>query len=173
MHWGDGIEAYVTPVAADEVGIALLWPGDGGRYGDHLARFPALAERLAGAARSSEVAGAGPFWQRARRRFASGVALVGDAAGYTDAVTGEGITLALHGASALARAVAERRSLADYAAEWRRLSRAHRAFAALLGFGVEHARLRRAVFAAFASAPAAFETLLRLAAGEPMLRSAP
>jgi flavin-dependent dehydrogenase len=172
VHWEDGIEAYVTPVAADEVGVALLWGGDGGRYDEHLARFPALAERLTGAARSSEVAGAGPFWQRARRRFAPGVALVGDAAGYTDAVTGEGITLALHGASALARAVADRRPLADYAAEWRRLSRAHRAFAALLGFGVEHARLRRAAFAALASAPAAFEALLQLAAGEPTLRSA-
>ena len=166
VHWGDAIEAYVTPVAADEVGVALLWSGGGGRFGDHLARFPALAERLAGAEPTSEVLGSGPFWQRARRRVAPGVALVGDAAGYTDAVTGEGITLALHCADALARVVAERRPLSSYEAHWRRLSRAHRAFAALLRVGVEHPRLRRAAFRALETAPTAFEALLRRAAGE-------
>lgn len=166
VHWGDGAEAYVTPVAPDEVGIALLWRGDGGDYDSLLARFPALAARVAGAVPVSEARGAGPFWQGARRRFAESVALVGDAAGYTDAVTGEGLTLALHGAEALARVIAEERPLAEYERAWLRLSRAHRAFAALLGFGVAHPRTRRAAFAALAAAPTAFEALLRLAAGE-------
>ena len=166
VHWGDTAEAYVTPVATDEVGVALLWSGDGGRYRDHLARFPAVVARLAGAEPVSEVRGSGPFWQGARRRVAPGVALVGDAAGYTDAVTGEGITLALHCAAALARVVAERRPLADYELAWRRLSRPHRAFAALLGFGVAHPRLRRAAFRVLEAAPIAFEALLRVAAGE-------
>ncbi|HVN38389.1 MAG TPA: hypothetical protein VMW19_09510 [Myxococcota bacterium] len=94
------------------------------------------------------------------------MALVGDAAGYTDAVTGEGITLALHCAAALARVVAERRPLEEYERAWRRLSRTHRAFAALLSFGVEHPRLRRAAFRALGAAPRAFEALLRSAAGE-------
>jgi flavin-dependent dehydrogenase len=167
VHWGDGIEAYVTPVAPDEVGVALLWSGDGGRFADLLLRFPALVERLAAAEPVSELRGSGPFWQRARRRVAPGVALVGDAAGYTDAVTGEGITLALHCADALARVVAERRPLSEYEAHWRRLSRAHRTFAALLRVGVERPRLRRAAFRALAAAPSVFEALLRRAAGEP------
>ncbi|HXK26390.1 MAG TPA: NAD(P)/FAD-dependent oxidoreductase [Myxococcota bacterium] len=166
VHWCDSAEAYVTPVAADEVGVALLWSADGGGYRELLARFPALARRLAHAEPSSELRGSGPFWQRTRRRFAAGVALVGDAAGYTDAVTGEGITLALHCAAVLARVVAERRPLAEYERAWRRLSRTHRAFAALLGFGVEHPRLRRAAFRALEVAPRAFEVLLRSAAGE-------
>lgn len=166
VHWGDGVEAYVTPVAADEVGVALLWRGDGGSYQEHLARFPELALRLAAAVPSSEVRGAGPFWQLARRRYADGVALVGDAAGYTDAVTGEGITLALLSADALAETIAERWPLARYEAAWRRLSRAHRAFAALLGLGVAHSQLRRVAFRALAAAPRSFEVLLRMAAGE-------
>jgi flavin-dependent dehydrogenase len=167
VHWNDAIEAYVTPVAHDEVGVALLASGEGGRFEDRLARFPALAERLANAGPVSELRGSGPFWQRARRRFAHGVALVGDAAGYTDAVTGEGITLALRCAEALAGVVAERRPLAEYEAHWRRLSRAHRAFAVLLGLGVEHPRLRRAAFRALEATPSLFEALLRRAAGEP------
>ncbi len=164
--WSDGVEAYVTPVAPDEVCVALLWRGDGGSHQEHLARFPELAARLASAAPASEVRGAGPFWQRARRRFASGVALVGDAAGYTDAVTGEGITLALQCAEALAAVIAERRPLADYEAAWRQASRAHRVFAALLGFGIDHPRSRRVAFRAFEVVPRAFEILLRAAAGE-------
>jgi len=166
VHWGDGAEAYVTPVARDEVGVALLWHGDGGSYAALLARFPALAARLADAEPTSDARGAGPFWQRARRRFVGRVALVGDAAGYTDAVTGEGITLALRSAGALADVIAAGAPLAEYEHAWRRLSRAHRAFAALLGFGVAHPRPRRVAFAALAAAPNAFQALLRVAAGE-------
>ena len=114
----------------------------------------------------SRVRGAGPFWQRARARTTEAVALVGDAAGYTDAVTGEGITLALRCADALAEIIATGAPLARYEAAWWRLSRVHRTFAALLGFGVAHPGLRRAAFAALATVPAAFEGLLRIAADE-------
>ena len=168
VHWGEAAEAYVTPVAADEVGVALLGRDDGGSYTERLARFPMLAARLARAEAVSESRGAGPFWQRARARHAGAVALVGDAAGYTDAVTGEGITLGLLGAQALASTIAAGEPLERYDAAWRRLSRAHRALAALLSFGVAHARARRAAFAALGVVPVAFETLLRVAAGEPM-----
>jgi flavin-dependent dehydrogenase len=167
VHWADGAEAYVTPVARDEVGVALLWSGASARYPELLARFPALEARVASAEIASETNGAGPFWQRATRRFASErVALVGDAAGYTDAVTGEGITLALRGAHALADVISARAPLAHYELAWRRLSRTHRAFAALLGFGVAHPRARRAALRALAARPRAFEALLRAAAGE-------
>lgn len=167
VHWGEDAEAFVTPVARDELGVAVLWRGDGGSFEDRLARFPALAARLAGAAPVSETRGAGPFWQRTRARFAGRVALVGDAAGYTDAVTGEGITLALLGARALARTLAENAPLARYDADWRRLTRSHRAMARVLALAVEHPRLRRAAFRALA-APGAFTALLRVAAGEPL-----
>jgi flavin-dependent dehydrogenase len=168
VHWGERAEAFVTPVAPDEVGVALLWGGDGGSYGEHLARFPELAARLGGAAAVSETRGAGPFWQSARARHAGRVALVGDAGGYTDAVTGEGITLALHGANALAQTLAAGEPLAHYEAAWWRLTRAHRAMAALLGFGIAHPRARRSAFTAFTAAPRAFEMLLRIAASEPI-----
>lgn len=166
VHWGEGVEAYVTPVARDEVGVALLWRGGPAEHAALLAGFPDLAARLAGAEATSSVRGAGPFWQRARARTAAGVALVGDAAGYTDAVTGEGITLGLRCADALAEIIASGAPLAGYEAEWGRLSRVHRRFAALLGFGVAHPRLRRAAFAALARVPGAFEGLLRRAAEE-------
>ena len=55
--------------------------------------FPKLEQHLAGRAASSEIRGAGPFDQRAKRRHAQGVALVGDAAGYVLPLLGSGLTL--------------------------------------------------------------------------------
>ncbi len=157
----------MTPVAPDEVGIAVLHEADGRDYASLLVeQFPQLAAKLAGAEPASAVRGAGPFWQAARRRFAGRVALVGDAAGYTDAVTGEGITLALRCADALAETIAAEAPLSAYESAWRRLSRAHRAFARLLRLATERPRLRRAAFAALARSPGLFEALLRRAAGE-------
>jgi len=166
VHWAGGAEAYVTPVAPDEVGVAILARADGRSFEQQLAMFPVLAAKLAGIQAVSEARGAGPFWQRARRRVSGGIALVGDAAGYTDAVTGEGIALALRTGEALARIFAAHGSPAGYERAWWRLTREHRAFAALLGFAVAHSRTRRAAFRALARSPSLFEKLLRRATAD-------
>jgi len=163
VHWEDTAEAYVTPVAPDEVGVAILARADGRSFDRQLLGFPALAAKLSGAEVVSDARGAGPFWQRARRRVSGNVALVGDAAGYTDAVTGEGIALALRTGEALAQIFAERGSPAGYERAWWRITREHRAFAALLDFAVAHPRIRGAAFRALARVPSLFETLLRRA----------
>lgn len=105
VHLGDDAEAYVTPVSEECVCIALLF-GDARTtervsFGRLLSRFPALAARVADAPVTSRTAGAGPFARAARRRVAERFALVGDAAGYVDAVTGEGLSLAFRAAASL------------------------------------------------------------------------
>ncbi len=92
VHWSPRAEAYVTPVADDLIGVAVLSDAGAG-FEELLADIPALAERLTGA--RTKVRGAGPLRQRARHRAAGRVLLVGDAAGYVDALTGEGIALGL------------------------------------------------------------------------------
>lgn len=131
VHWADAAEAYVTPVAPDQVGVALLTSARG-TFEEHLDRFPALAERLAGTA-TGDVLGAGPLRQRARRRVAGRVLLVGDAAGYVDALTGEGVSLAVAQArSAVAALAAD--DPARYERDWRRVTRRYRMLTgALLG----------------------------------------
>ncbi|MGX1623639.1 NAD(P)/FAD-dependent oxidoreductase, partial [Streptomyces sp. NPDC055506] len=124
VYWSRDAEAYVTPVADDLVGVAVLTTARR-PYDAHLAAFPELRERLAGAASAGPVRGAGPFRQAASTRTAGRVLLVGDAAGYVDALTGEGIALALAQASAAVRAVTGG-DLTAYEREWRRLTRRYR-----------------------------------------------
>jgi flavin-dependent dehydrogenase len=124
VYWSGGSEAYVTPVADDLIGVAVLGGARGG-FESRLSAFPALRERLAGAEPASEVRGAGPLRQDVRCRAAGNVLLVGDASGYLDALTGEGIGVALAQAEVLADCVAAGR-VGDYERAWRRVSRKSR-----------------------------------------------
>jgi flavin-dependent dehydrogenase len=121
VHYGPTAELYVTPVADDLVGVAML-ASRGTSYESALAAVPALAKRLEGAAVGSERRGAGPFRQRTRARVAGRVMLVGDASGYVDALTGEGLRLGFAQASAAIDCIVAgdpRR----YEGEWRRITR--------------------------------------------------
>jgi flavin-dependent dehydrogenase len=128
VHWTGDAEAYVTPVGPGLTGIAVLCtrnPGTVGGLEDRLAAFPALRERLAGAEPVTDVRGAGPLRQDVPCRTAGRVLLAGDAAGYTDALTGEGIGAALAQAEVLAACLAAGRP-EEYERAWRRATRASR-----------------------------------------------
>jgi flavin-dependent dehydrogenase len=171
VHWADGTEAYVTPVSPDEVGVALLWRGGSARYEDLLARFPSLAARLSGAEVRSALRGAGPFHQRVVRRFAPGVALVGDAAGYLDAISGEGLTLGFRCAEALADVVAAGEPLTAYERAYRERSATIWRMTRLLLAVAAVPALRRRVIRTLARRPELFDRFLAVAAGQAPLRS--
>jgi flavin-dependent dehydrogenase len=99
VHWGPTAEAYVTPVDAGLVGVALLGPPRTD-FTATLATFPELAGHLAGAEPDAPVRGAGPLRQRTSARTRGRVRLVGDASGYVDALTGEGLRVGLAQAAA-------------------------------------------------------------------------
>lgn len=123
VHWSARAEAYVTPVGPDLVGVAVL-TADRGPFAAQLAAFPRLVEKLPARA-ATAARGAGPLRQRVRARAAGRVLLVGDAAGYVDALTGEGIAVALAAAEQLVGCVLADRPQ-DYDAAWRRVSRDYR-----------------------------------------------
>jgi len=107
---GEGHEIYVTPLPGREVAVAALTEDPDGNARNHFARWlrlhPGLAERLDGAEQSSELAGQMPLESRARRGVRPGLALLGDAAGFIDPVTGSGMAQALLSAELLAATVA-------------------------------------------------------------------
>ena len=170
VWWADGVEAYVTPVAAREVGVAMLWSGEKSRFDLLLARFPALVDQLAGAEVTSRDKGAGPLHRRPRRVWRDRLLLVGDAAGYVDAITGEGLDLAFHQVFALVEAVLNddpRR----YARFCRRLARLPFALIHLLLFAERRPALRRRLIRTLADEPWLFERLLAIHARDRPPRS--
>jgi flavin-dependent dehydrogenase len=124
VTWAQASEAYVTPISSDTIGVAILSSARGS-FDNQLAAFPELAERLASATPVSTVRGAGPLRQPVTRRVAGRILLVGDAAGYIDALTGEGLALSLAAASELVACLTADRPDA-YDRAWSNLSRRSR-----------------------------------------------
>ena len=149
VHWSPWGEAYVTPVEPDLVGIAIL-----SRHRHDLAWFPTLQRRLAGAACGPE-RGCGPLRQVVSRRVSGRVLLVGDAAGYEDALTGEGISLAVKQARAAVAAIVAGRP-DDYERDWQRITRRYRWITRGLVLASSPALPRRALVPACAAVPSAF-----------------
>jgi flavin-dependent dehydrogenase len=173
VHFGRGAEAYVTPCGAGRVGVAFLFEREsGGRFDQLLDRFPELRDRLHGAAPDSEPLGAGPLARAARSPIAHRLALLGDAAGYVDAVTGDGLSLALGCALDLAALLPEALShgataaaLEPYARAWRRRFRPYAAWTRAVLVLSRHPPLRRRAIALAGASPRAFERLVAAAVG--------
>lgn len=162
VHWGEGAEAYVTPAGPRRVGVAFLWSGKPRNFDELVAAFPRLSEALAGAEVETETRGAGPFRQGVSRRDGERVVLVGDAAGYLDPITGEGLALAFDCARALVDTVARRQPLSIYEHAYRRLSRRHYQVTRLVLAMGRWPGLRRAVVLALSRSPRLFGKLLAL-----------
>ena len=160
VHWARGAEAYVTPVGEDEVGVALLWHERAPSYEAMLARFPTLDARLRGAPVTTSLKGAGPFRQGARRVQKGRLALVGDAAGFVDAITGEGVALGFRSALEVVRALSSGRGLAAYESAHRRLRRRHVVATKLALQLSAHPWLRRRVIGVLSRRPWIFGRLV-------------
>ncbi|TRW86128.1 NAD(P)/FAD-dependent oxidoreductase [Mycolicibacterium sp. 018/SC-01/001] len=163
VYWAaepDAGEAYVTPVAHDCVGVAIL-TSRRGTFDEHLSAFPVLRQRLSGAPHSGDRA-AGPLRQRVSRRVAGRVLLVGDAAGYVDALTGEGLGLSVAAARALAGCVAADRPDA-YERLWRRTTVRYRAMTSAM-VAASSSPVRRAIVPAAHALPTVFARAVDLLA---------
>jgi len=131
MHVGRGYYVGLAPTPGGElnVGMALPMGNNRGspraRFGTAIAGLPAVARRLAGSAPLTPIRGAAPIGHRVSSSAGPGWLLVGDAAGFVDPFTGEGIHRALRSARAAADAIL---GAGDVVAAYR--SERRRAFAA-------------------------------------------
>ncbi|GAS86781.1 NAD(P)/FAD-dependent oxidoreductase [Mycolicibacterium brisbanense] len=157
VYWADNAEAYVTPVAPDCVGVAILTSARG-RFEDHVGKFPALADRIRGCPHGGDRA-AGPLRQKVRHRSAGRVLLVGDAAGYIDALTGEGMGLAFGAAELLVGCVLADRP-GDYDGQWRALTRRYRFLTSALLYGSGFRPVRASITPAAAALPVVFSAVV-------------
>lgn len=157
VHWGRDTEAYITPVNDDCVGVAILKSTRGG-FEEHLRQFPALMDRLHGLPHGQDRA-AGPLRQKVHHRTAGRVLLVGDAAGYVDALTGEGMGLAFGAAELLVNCIVTD-STADYDRRWRKLTRRYRCLTAGLLHATGIRPVRAAITPVAAALPAVFSAVV-------------
>lgn len=171
VHWAAAAEAYVTPVAPDTVGVAFLFTRPG-RFDDLLRRFPLLEARLDGAEPVTPARGAGPFRQRARRVVDGRILLAGDAAGYLDPLTGEGVALGLATAASAVDAILADRP-ARHARGWRRATRRYFALTAGLLTLARFGPTRRLIVPVARRAPFIFDLALALLAGHAPERALP
>ncbi len=146
--------AILNPLASDRVNLSVVVPlAHAAPWSDRLDVFlaarvrqlPHLARRLAGAARVAPVQALGPLAHAVRPPRVGGVVLVGDAAGFYDPLTGEGVFSALRGAELAAETGA-------------RAVRAGDCSAAALA---EYTRARRATFAGKARVTRALQMVVR------------
>ena len=106
VYWSGRGQAYVTPVSATEICVAFVAHTKfAAGVPEALAHFPQLTARLEGAPPSDAPRGAVTYSRKLHRVTRGNVALLGDASGSVDAVTGEGLSLAFRQAISLADAI--------------------------------------------------------------------
>ncbi|HET7900627.1 MAG TPA: NAD(P)/FAD-dependent oxidoreductase [Candidatus Nanopelagicales bacterium] len=163
VHWSERAEVYLTPVGPELVGVAVLGPRPLS-FDDVVDCCPEVRSRLAGAAPVGTTRGAGPLLQPTSRRTRGRVLLVGDAAGYVDALTGEGLRLGFAEAEAAVIAVLTE-DPASYERAWRSLTRPYRLLTHGLLAAASFAPTRRAIVPAASRAPWAFRRAVDVLAG--------
>ena len=164
VYWSRYCQAYVTPVGPDEICIALLGTAKEVSVEDSPALFPKLGARLAPAEPLGAARGAMSMSSRLAAVTRGNVALLGDASGTIDAVTGEGLHLAFRQASALAEALAAG-DLSPYSLAHRRMQRMPQLMARLLLLLDGNDRLRRTAFRSLAAVPSVFNSMLAFHVG--------
>ena len=163
VYWRKDCQAYVTPVGANEVCVAVVSTKES-RASDLADTFPVLACHLGGAEMSGPTRGAISMSARLRSVISGHIALVGDASGSVDAVTGEGLGLAFRQANCLATALAAE-DLKGYDTSHRRMGRMPRLIARTLLLLDGNNHLRRMSFRGLAAYPRIFSSLLAVHVG--------
>ena len=159
VHWGPSGQLYITPVGPDCMCVVYITRNAHCDRANILADFPQIAARLAGAEIVSQQRGAVTATCKLHSVVRGSVALLGDASGSTDAITGEGLAISFRQALALAQSI-ESGSLAGYACAHRRIGKLPHAMGALMLTLDRWPALEVRAMRALASQPGVFRDLL-------------
>jgi flavin-dependent dehydrogenase len=142
---------------------------------NRIARLPGLGKRTEGTRVIGSARAIGPLRLRARRRASGRVLLAGDAGGFIDPFTGEGVTVALQSGRAAARAILDAAD-ADrargpsltrgYEAFWRRRTQVKFRVNRLLQRLIRSERAAHATATALSASPFAANRLVRYFGGQ-------
>jgi 2-polyprenyl-6-methoxyphenol hydroxylase-like FAD-dependent oxidoreductase len=170
VHWGRGGQLYITPVARDCVCVVYITRDSRCDRTNILDQFPEVARRLHGIEAVSQQRGAVSANCKLHRVVTSSVALIGDASGSADAITGEGLAICFRQAHALASSI-QSGSLEPYRRAHRRIGRLPHAMGALMLTLDRWPALEVRAMRVFANTPVFFRELLHAHMGERSLAS--
>jgi flavin-dependent dehydrogenase len=159
VFWARNCQIVVAPVASEELCVAITSRSPGLKFSEALSQVPELAGRLRGVSALDKVRGARAALRRLSRVYRQRFALIGDASGSVDPLTGEGIGLAFKQAGALVEAI-QSGDLRSYQAAHDRIGRMPRLMSRLMLLIDRHSRLRRRSLRALAAEPSLFSYLL-------------
>jgi menaquinone-9 beta-reductase len=184
VYWNKGLEAYLTPCGEEMVGVAILWDQErpfkkrGGKefFPSLIAKFPALSRRLGAATPIGNMQAIGPMSRTPKNIISDGLLLAGDAAGYVDAITGEGISLAVNQALAMQDTVIpllkkktigiiKVEELEDYAKVYREMYAVYKKMTGLALFLSRNPTIAQFVIRIFGKYPGTFQHLLSVNMG--------
>jgi len=165
LYWGPKSQIYIAPVSNQEICVSLVSGDSKLRLDRALENYPEVSARLHDAVPVSSEKGGMSVSRSLRRVCRPGLALVGDASGSIDAVTGEGLCISFKQALALADAFAAG-DLRAYESAHRRISRRPRMMAFLLLLLEGHTISQHRALAALARHPDVFASLLAIHVGE-------
>jgi flavin-dependent dehydrogenase len=164
VHWGRQCQIVITPVSPDETCLVVTSRSPQLRLKEALTEFPEITRKLEGRPAVTKDLGAISALRIFRKVCRGPFALVGDASGSVDSLTGEGLGLAFQQAGALAEALAKD-DLAQYEAAHQHINRPSEMMSRLLLAMEDRAWLRRRALDALAKEPHLFERLLAAHAG--------
>jgi flavin-dependent dehydrogenase len=165
IHWGQKAQAYVTPLSNGETCVALISRDSRMRLEDAWKEFPNLAGHLRHAEPSSTERGAVTVTRRLEHVYRGNIALLGDASGSVDAITGEGLCLSFRQAIALADAIGKE-NLESYEQAHHQLRRRPTIMGWFLLLLDRYPSLRKRALRGLAKEPELFARLLATHLGE-------
>ena len=164
VHWTTNGQLYVTPVSEREVCVALVTRDRNLRMNDAIAGCPSLAVELSHAVPATREQGAITANRQLHSVVRENCALIGEASGCVDAITGEGLSLAFRQVLALERALLAN-DLRLYEREHRRLMRLPTTMASAMLLMDRRHGLRKRTLRAFSLQPELFRRLLAIHTG--------
>jgi menaquinone-9 beta-reductase len=164
IYWGRHVQGYATAVSDEQVCVAVASHDPALRLEESLPSFPDLNARLRGAEIVSAERGSVTANCKLNRVWHGNVALIGDASGTVDAITGEGLGLSFSQAAILANCF-RAGNLEGYQAAHRRLALRPRLMARLMLTLDGHPGVQRRTLRVFRRHPEVFRRLLALHVG--------
>jgi menaquinone-9 beta-reductase len=164
VHWSRHGQAYVTPTSNHEVCIAFVSNRKLESPAMALSLYPSLAVQLHNASLNGRARGSITLGRKLHRVATRNIALIGDASGSVDAVTGEGMALCFRQAAALGAAL-RAGDLRLYQRAHRRIQRLPTLMSRSLLLMDRYPLLRDSALHLFKRNPILFERLLQLHIG--------